>query len=93
MSLKTHANITRWVIIATDATGQRGFFTSHVWWKGERRVANDIRFAMLLATKEQAQHVVKQWSSTQIHGIEYVPVNMHINLKKGGKSHGRHAQN
>lgn len=51
-------------------------------------MANDIRFAMLLATKEQAQHVVKQWASTQIHSIEYVPVNMHLNLKKGGKRNG-----
>lgn len=88
MSLKTHANITRWVIIATDQTGQRGFFTHYVWWRGDKRVAKDIQFAMTFQSKEQAQRAVRQWISTQVHGVEYVPVNVHINLKKEGKCNG-----
>lgn len=88
MSLKTKSTTTRWVVIATDRTGQRGFFTSQVWWKGDRRVAKDIRFAMVLSSKEQAQRMVDQWASTQVTNIEYVPITIRVNLKKGGRNNG-----
>lgn len=88
MSLKTYNNTTRWAIIATDHTGQRGFFTSYMWWKGDKRVAENINFAMLFHSKEQAQQVVNRWINTQVHGIEYVPVTLSIKLKKGGKRNG-----
>lgn len=92
MSLKTYSSTTLWVIIATDHTGQRGFFTHSLWWKGNRRVSKNIRFAMTFPTKEQAQHMVDQWIGTQVNGVEYKPVTIRTNMKKGGSNSGRQAQ-
>lgn len=80
MSLKTRATMKRWCIIATDQSGQRGYFSYMTFWTDKTCTSKDIRFARMFPSKKAAEYAVTRWAKTLLTDIEYLPVTFHIRL-------------
>ena len=80
MSLQTHTTYRRWVIIATDPSGQRGYYTHMAHWHGDHCTSSNIRLADLFPSKKSAQYAVERWAKVVLTDIEYLPVTVHMKL-------------
>lgn len=93
MGLMTHTTYKRWVVIATDPSGHRGYFTPMMFWSGNKCTSKDIRFAQTYKSHKAAEKALGDWAGTMLTDIEYLTVTHHIRLNnRGRRNHATNTQ-